>query len=161
MKRVFVILAVLVSTSLALAATTASATTIRKCIPDREAGTERIGSVTLIVYCGHAKLSIKYGGKTITWKNGMCLKIIGDLVVGFGKFTTFATPKPASVALVLTIPAAGDGTFKLATLEIQQKGKPNLDASHVHAVVKGKRSRGTFSGTFVHGPKFSGSFTCK
>lgn len=161
MKRVFLVLAVLVVSSLALTATTASATTIRKCIPDKEAGTERDGSVTLIVYCGHAKLTIKSGGFTTKWTNGLCLKLAGDLIVGFGKSTTFATPKPQSVSLVLTIPAAGDGTFNAATIEIQRKGHPTKDASHVHAVVKGKRSRGTFSGTFLHGAKFSGSFTCK
>ena len=161
MKRVLLVLAVLVAASLALTAATASATTIRKCIPDKEAGTERNGAVTLIVYCGHAKLTLKSSGKTTHWTNGMCLKIAGNLIVGFGKFTTFATPKPVSVALVLTIPAAKDGTFSLATIEVQHKGQKTKDASHVHAVVKGKRSRGTFSGTFLNGPKFSGSFTCK
>jgi hypothetical protein len=160
-KRVVLVLAVLVAASLALTAATASATTIRKCIPNKEAGTERNGLVTLIVYCGSAKLTIKSGGFTTKWKNGVCLKIAGNLVVGFGKFTTFATPKPVDVALLLTIPAPGDGTYKLATIEIQRKGHATKDASRVHAVVSGKRSRGTFSGTFLHGAKFSGSFTCK
>jgi len=161
MKRTLVILTILVAAGLSLTATTASATTIRKCIPDKEAGTERDGSVTLITYCGHAKLTLKSAGKTTHWTNGMCLKIVGVLRVGFGKFTTFATPKPVSVALILTVPAAKDGTFKLSTLEVQHKGKKTLDASHVRAVLKNHRSRGTFSGTFLNGPKFSGSFTCK
>ena len=161
MKRVLLVLAVLVAASLALTAATASSAVIRKCIPNKEAGTERINGATLITYCGSAKLTLKSSGKTTKWTNGMCLKIVGDLVVGFGKATTFATPKPASVSLVLIIPAPGDGTFKAATLEIQHKGQKNLDASHVRAVVKGHRSRGTFSGTFLHGSKFSGSFSCK
>jgi hypothetical protein len=163
MKRVFLVLAVLVAASLALTAATASSAVIRKCIPNKEAGTERTNGATLITYCGSAKLTIKYGGKTYRWGtgNGMCLKIVGDLIVGFGKSTTFASPKPVSVSLVLTIPASGDGTFNSATIEIQHKGQKTLDASHVHAVIKGKRSRGTFSGTFLKGPKFSGSFSCK
>jgi len=161
MKRVLVILAVLVVAGVALTATTASATVIRKCVPDKEAGTERDGSVTLITYCGHAKLTLTSAGKTTHWKNGMCLKIIGVLRVGFGKYTTFATPKPISVSLILTIPLPGDGTSKLATVEIQRKGQKTKDAAHVRAVVKGNRSRGTFSGTFLQGAKFSGSFTCK
>ena len=163
MKRVYLVLAVLVAASLAVTASTASASTIRKCIPNKEVGTERNGSVTLIIYCGSAKLTIKSGGFTTKWGGGtgMCLRLAGDLVVGFGKSTTFATPKPAAVSLVLTIPAPTDGTFNAATIEIQRKGHPTKDASHVHAVVKGKRTRGTFSGTFLHGAKFSGSFTCK
>ena len=161
MKRALLILAVLVAGSLALTATTASSAVIHKCIPNKEAGTERVNGATLITYCGSAKLTIKSAGKTTKWKNGMCLKIVGDLVVGFGKSTTVASPKPVSVSLVLIIPAAGDGTFKAATIEIQHKGQKTLDASHVKAVVAGKRSRGTFSGTFLHGSKFSGSFTCK
>lgn len=161
MKRVLLVLTVLVVAALSLTAATASSAVIRKCIPNKEAGTERINGVTLITYCGSAKLTIKSKGKTTKWTNGMCLKIVGDLVVGFGKATTFATPKPVSVSLVLIIPASGDGTYRSATLEIQHKGQKNLDASHVKAVVAGKRSRGTFSGTFLHGAKFSGSFTCK
>jgi hypothetical protein len=160
-KRVLVILAVLVSAGVALTATTASATVIHKCIPDRQAGTERDGSATLITYCGHAKLTLKSAGKSTHWKNGMCLKIIGVLRVGFGKYTTFSTPNPISVSLILTIPLATDGTSKLATIEIQHKGQKTKNASHMRAVVRGNRSRGTFSGTFLQGAKFSGSFTCK
>jgi hypothetical protein len=161
MKRVLLALTALVAVALALTAATASATVIAKCIPNKRAGTERIDGATLITYCGSAKLTIKSAGKTTQWKNGACLKIVGDLVVGFGKSTTVAAPKPVSESLVLIIPAAADGTYKLATLEIQHKGQATKNASHVRAVVKGHRSRGTFSGTFLHGAKFSGSFTCK
>jgi hypothetical protein len=152
---------VLVAGSLALTAATASSSVIHKCIPNKQAGIERVNGATLITYCGSAKLTIKSGGKTTKWTNGMCLKIVGDLVVGFGKSTTVASPKPLDVSLVLIVPAPADGTYKTATLEIQHKGQKTLDASHVKAVVAGKRSRGTFSGTFLHGSKFTGSFSCK
>ncbi len=56
--------------------------------------------------------------------------------------------------------ATGDGTSRLGVLTLQSKGK-ELDAAKVKVVISGHRTRGTFSGKFQKGPKFTGSFTCK
>jgi hypothetical protein len=164
MRRVFLVLAVLVAASLALTASTASAKVVRPCIPNKQAGLGREGTTNLVLYCGSAKLTIKSAGKTTKWGGngtGMCLKLVGDLVVGFGEYTTTSSPKAIHSSLVLIIPAPSDGTYKLGTLQVQHKGQATKNAANVHAVIKSKRSRGTFSGTFLHGAKFSGSFTCK
>jgi hypothetical protein len=159
MKRLLVVLAVVVASTLALNAATAPANTFRKCIPNREVGVEIINHVTLITYCGSAKTTFKSAGKTTTWTNGMCLRIAGAMIVGFGKFTT-VSHTPISTAFYLVIPAVDDGTFKVAVLKIQHKGQ-TLSANKVTAVVKGHRTRGTYSGKFLNGPIFAGSFTCK
>jgi hypothetical protein len=161
MKRLLVLLAVVAASSLAVNAAAAPVKTIRKCIPDREAGIDRVGSVTLITYCGHAKLTLKQGTKATTYTNAMCLKTPGNLTVGFGKYTAIVQPLALSNALVLVAPAAGDGTYRLSLLTVQKKGKKATLANNVKVVIAGKRSRGTFSGRFDKGAKFTGSFTCK
>jgi hypothetical protein len=161
MKRALVVLAVLVAASFAVNASAAPEKVVRKCIPNKEAGIERIGVVTLITYCGSAKATMKASGKTTTYKAGACLKIVGDLIVGFGKYTTQVSPTALSNAFYLVIPAPGDGTFKSAVLTLQKKGQKAKAANNVKVVVSGKRSRGTFSGKILNGPKFTGSFTCK
>jgi hypothetical protein len=159
MRRLLVVAALVVS-SLAVLAGPSSADSIRKCIPNREAGIETKNHVTVIVYCGSAKATIISAGKTTKYSGGACYKVAGTLNVDIGKFTTLHHA-PLYTAFLLVIPAAGDGTFNLAVLNIQHKGQKDQTANKIHAVVKGKRSRGTFSGKFLSGPKFTGSFTCK
>ena len=140
---------------------TSSADSVRKCVPNREAGIEVKNGVTAIVYCGSAKATLVAGGKTTRYSGGACLVVAGTLNVGVGKFTTLGHT-PLYTSFFLVIPAAADGKFKLAVLTVQSKGK-SLHAANVTAVVTGKRSRGTFGGKFLDGSKskFSGSFTCK
>jgi hypothetical protein len=161
MKRALVVLAVLVAAAFAVNAAAAPTKTIRKCIPNKQAGIDRIGKTTLIVYCGSAKATMKSGTKTTKYVGGACLKIVGDLVVGFGKFTSLVSPVALSNSFYLVIPASGDGTFNQAVLTLQTKGKTAKAANRVKVVVSGNRSRGTFKGKILNGPKFTGSFTCK
>ena len=159
--------AVLAASALAVGTASAPARPLLgKCIPDQQAGIQVVNHVALVVYCGHAKLTLKTGENTATqttklWTNGMCLKTSGNLTVGFGKYTAILHPIALANSLVLVIPAAGDGTFRLGVLTIQRKGKKADVADKVKVVVKGKRSRGTFSGKFPKGATFTGSFTCK
>ncbi len=161
MRRALVVLAVLVAAAFAVNASAAPTKTIHKCVPNKQAGIDRIGFTTLIVYCGSAKATMKSGTKTTKYTNGACLKIIGNLVVGFGKYTTQASPIALSNAFYLVIPATGDGTFRQSVLTLQKKGQKARAANNVKVVVSGHRSRGTFSGKILNGPKFTGSFTCK
>jgi hypothetical protein len=160
-KRALVVLAVLVAAAFAVNASAAPAKVIRKCIPNREAGIERIGFTTLITYCGSAKATMKSSGNTTRYTGGACLKIVGNLIVGFGKYTTQVSPTALSNAFYLVIPATGDGTFRQSVLTLQKKGQKARAANNVKVVVSGGRSRGTFSGKILNGPKFTGSFTCK
>jgi hypothetical protein len=159
MRRLLV-LAALAASGLAVFAGTSPADTVRKCIPNRQAGIEVKNHVAVIVYCGSAKATVRAAGKTTRYTGGACLRIAGTLNVGIGKFTNLSYP-PLYTAFFLVVPAATDGTFRLAVLTIQHKGKKTLTANRVRVVVSGKRSRGTFSGTFLKGPKFTGSFTGK
>jgi hypothetical protein len=160
MKRLLVV-ALLVASSLAVGTASAPARSLGRCIPDRQAGVQVVNHVALIVYCGHAKLTLKEGTTTTHYKNGMCLKGAGTFTVGFGKYTAVLHPIALANSLVLVAPAPGDGTYRLGLLTVQKKGKKATAANDVKVVIAGKRSRGTFSGKFTNGKKFTGSFTCK
>ena len=77
-----------------------------------------------------------------------------------GKWTSISSP-PLYKAVLFVIPADKDGTYRLGTITIQNKGKPTQAANRIKVVVSGNRSKGTFSGKFPKGAKFTGSFTCK
>ena len=166
MRRLLALLAVLAAASAISvgAASAPAASTSLKCVPDKQAGIQVVNHVALIVYCGHAKLTLREGATVTHWggkNDGMCLHTAGNLTVGFGKYTAILHPIALSNSLVLVIPATKDGTFRLSVLTKQRKGKKAIAANNVKVVVSGKLSRGTFSGKFQNGPKFTGSFTCK
>jgi hypothetical protein len=161
-KRALLVLAVLAAATLALALGASSSPAAgRKCIPDKQAGIQVDDGVTLIVYCGHAKGTLKGAIKTTKYTKGACLKTVGNLSVGFGRYTTPRHPTAVSESFFLVTPATKDGTYRLAVLHVQHKGKKETIANNVKVVVKDKLSRGTFSGKFTNGLKFTGSFTCK
>jgi len=159
-KRLLVSLAVVVASVAALTAGGSSAAG-RKCVPDKQAGVMIVDHTAVIVYCGHAKATVKSGGKTTLYVNGACYKTAGNLLVGVGKYTSYSRPKALFNAFYLVIPATKDGTSRLGVLHIQRKGKEEGLANNVKVVIKNKLSRATFSGKFEKGAKFTGSFTCK
>jgi hypothetical protein len=161
-RRLLVLATVLAASALAVGAASAPARPlVGKCIPDKQAGVQVVNHVALVVYCGHAKLTLKQGSTVKHWTNGMCLKTAGNLTLGFGKYTAILHPIALANSLVLVIPAKGDGTYKLGLLTVQKKGQKATVADKVKGEVKGKRSRGTFSGQFLKGARVTGSFTCK
>jgi hypothetical protein len=161
-RRALLLVAVLAASALAVGTASAPARPlVGKCIPDKQAGIQAVNHVALIVYCGHAKLTLERGTETTNWTNGMCLRLPGTFIVGFGKYTAVSHPIAVGKSLVLTAPASHDGAYRLSLLTIQTKGKKAKNANTVKVVIKGKRSRGTFSGKFADGKKFTGSFTCK
>jgi hypothetical protein len=157
--RRLAILAALTVAGLSLFAGTSSARSEGKCIPNKQAGVFIVNKTAVLVYCGTAKMSIKSNGKTTRYAGGACYKLVGTLNVGMGKWTTIGHA-PLYSAVLLVLPAPGDGTYRIGVITIQKKGRPTLAANHVKAVVKAHRSKGTFSGKFLKGAKFTGSFTC-
>jgi hypothetical protein len=160
MIRRLVVLAALVAAAFSMSAGLSSAKVIQKCVPNVRPGSEIVNGAVLRIFCGSAKATIRAGGVTSKRSNGACYtEVVGSLVIGIGKFTK-AGSKPLYPAMFLAVAATKDGTFNDGVLTFESKGK-TLTAGNVKVVVSGKRSRGTLSGKFVKGPKFTGSFTCK
>ena len=159
MKRRLALVAVLAVASLGLLASSSSADSYRKCIPNKEAGVWVHNHVTFLLFCGSAKVTYHSAGKTTHYDGGACYKIVGSFIVGVGKFTTLGHT-PVYSAFYLVSPLPQDGSTKLGVLTLQRKGL-RLAANKLSMKVTGGRSRGTFSGKFPKGAAFSGSFTCK
>src|SRR5262249_53784635 len=153
------ILVAVLAASLSVTATASPAGS--KCIPDQKIGVEVVKGVAVIVYCGHAKTTLKSDGTTTHYTKGACYRTLGNLSVGQGKYTALSHPRAVSTALLLVAPATKEGTYRRAVLTVQRKGKLATVANNVTVVIKSKLTRGTFKGKFEKGAKFSGSFTCK
>jgi hypothetical protein len=158
-RRLALVAALAVAALGVLTGSSSAGTAEVRCMPNKSVGVRIVNHVTVVVYCGSAKLTIKSAGKTTRYSGGACYKVAGSLNVGLGKLTTLGHT-PLYRAVLLVIPAVGDGTYRLAVMTVQQKGKQQA-ANKVRAVVMGNRSKGTFSGKFQKGAKFTGSFTCK
>ena len=158
MRRFLVLAALAVGCS--VFAGSSSANVIVKCVPNIKPGTEVVDHVTLRIFCGSAKATIKTSSTTYKRSNGGCFRVVGSLTVGLGKYTASVTHAPLYPAAFIVVPADTDGTYRFGVVTLQSKGK-SMVASKVRVIVSGKRTRGTFSGKFTNGPKFSGSFSCK
>lgn len=161
MRRLFLLTA-LCAAAVSVFAGTSQAKTIRKCKPNLQYGLEVMDKTNIIVFCGSAKATVKFNGKTYHFTNGACYKAVGSLNVGIGKYTTTITHPPYFTSLYLVVPATQDGTYRLGVLTVQFKGKSYETTASTKVIVKNKRSRGSFAGKFTKGgPTFTGTFTCK
>jgi hypothetical protein len=160
MIRRLLVLTAVTAAAVSVLAGTSQAKTIRPCKPNVQPGLDIVNKTNIIVFCGSAKATVKFGGKTYHFTNGACYKAVGSLNVGIGKYTTTITHTPYFTSLYLVVPASSDGTYRLGVLTVQFKGK-SYEAAKVKVVVKGKRSHGSFAGKFNKGPTFTGTFTCK
>jgi hypothetical protein len=148
--------------ALAVAATAASARRTATCPHD---GT--LNGVSVLIECGPAKASVKFGATHLALKNGKCTKSSANFGFAFG--TIVAGPgikrPPDSFQLL----AGGgsitmhDGTYS-STVMVSRLGK-NYIGDSVKLKLARKESAGTFSGTVTSaiGTKkvaVSGSFTC-
>jgi hypothetical protein len=163
MKRRLALVAVLVVASLGLFAGASSARTEGKCTFNKVAGHYVKNHVGFTVFCGSATLTLNTGGKTSHYGNGsagLCVKLGGSLEVGMGTFTQLGHT-PQYNALLMSVGAPKDGTYRIAVLNILKKGDANwLSAAHITLVLTKNRTHGAFNGAFQGGKHFSGSFTC-
>ena len=143
----------------AAAAAGAGAKTAAACKP----GAHKVGKVTYHVFCGPATASVKFGGKTYTFRGGSCLQagITRIFTISIGKLT-IGKGKPRYSYLGVTVPSANhDGTYRRTVVTWAIGGKR-------YSLYKGKvrltndQTRGTFSGRAV-GKRgtVTGSFRCK
>ncbi|HXH95869.1 MAG TPA: hypothetical protein VNH40_01545 [Gaiellaceae bacterium] len=141
-------------------------------------GMTRLKGVDVRVFCGPARATVKFAGKTYHVKNGSCLKTPGG--GGFGIAFTVnvgmqqlppppaATPRKFSYFGVGLEKAKG-GTYSNQVVGIAIAGKANLSPLENKVVISKNLKKGSFTGMtslHVNGkllPKkvpISGSWTC-
>jgi hypothetical protein len=128
-----------------------------------------INGVSVLVECGPAKATLRFGVTRLALKNGQCQKTSANFTLGFGAVVAEPTTKrpPDSFQLIAggsgSSAASHDGSYS-ATVMFTRSGR-NYAGETVKLTLTRKRSAGTFSGvvtstTGTAKVKLSGSFTC-
>ena len=137
-------------------------------------GPQQVGNVTVHTWCGPAKATVKWQGRTLTIKGGRCeiSDVFGKayFVINTGRYTA---PPGKPKAAAFSALQGGSGPLKPGTqtswlINFQTPGKqwllkvstlvPAL-TTKVTILTKGAR-KATFTGTLDGGGKASGSWTC-
>jgi hypothetical protein len=127
-----------------------------------------INGVSVLIYCGHAKATVKVGATTFALKNGLCKKAVGNYYLSFGSVVTQPT-KHAPDSFLITAgssakPATHDGSYSGTTVLMTRSGKSYL-ADSLTLTLTHNTKAGTAAGKIeptLGGAKvaFHASFTC-
>jgi hypothetical protein len=127
-----------------------------------------VGGVSVLVYCGSAKATVKLGAKASAWKNGQCKKLGSNFYVNFGSIVTQPVKKaPDSFQIIAGTdakPATKDGSYAGTTVMLNTGGVNYLADALTLTLTHGARA-GSLTGTIAPsrgGAKvaFHATFTC-
>ncbi|MFN8223491.1 MAG: hypothetical protein U0R50_09660 [Gaiellales bacterium] len=128
-------------------------------------GPKTEGGVTVRTWCGPAKASVTWNGRTMTIKGGSCELVDYEGVKAFTVNTGRYTVPPAKPRATAFSAAGSDtkpGTYGGWLINWQTPGKQWIVAARgleVKILAKGAR-RGSFTGRIDTGGKVRGSWTC-
>jgi hypothetical protein len=129
-------------------------------------GPEQIGGATVRTWCGPAKATVTWGGKTITIKGGECsvTKVPGLTLfaVNTGRYTV-PRAKPKFTSFSASGSNLKPGTYTGWLVNFQTPGKQwTLKPTKTTVTITAAGAKkGTFSGTLYEGGKIAkGSWTC-
>lgn len=145
-----------------LAAVDASSTSSAACKP----GQSKVGNTIVTSYCGPAKATLTYLGRTVTYKGGSCTKVSG-FFLHIGRKVAIGPPNPKLRYFAVALYGAKDGTHK--QFNVTWVGPPAAGAvSRGTLRLQGGLSRGSFSGQVaIPGDSgktrgvVSGTFSCR
>ena len=138
-----------------LAETAASAPGRAACTP----GPRTIGGKMVVFFCGPAKATVRFAGKTIRYRNGECTKSGGMFTVNIGA-TVPGAQKQKYPYFGLTVEGTRSGTYARQNLGFAYAGRVYAIGQHTIVLGPGLRS-GTFTGKSFPGLRpVSGSFIC-
>ena len=133
------------------------------------AGVHKFGDVQARTFCGPAKATVVFGGKTIGFSGGVCERGPAYVAVNIGTVVLGQTKKrkPEYFGLIVGkapiiggTPASRDGTYKAQAVTFAHAGKGVAVFSGM-VTLAGGRKRGTFTGkTFGDNKPVKGTFTC-
>ncbi len=138
-----------------LADTARSAPARTACTP----GPKTIAGKTVVFFCGPAKATVRFAGKSIGYRNGECMNSGGMFTVNIGA-TIPGAAKQKYPYFGLTVDATRPGTYTRQNLGFSYAGRVYAIGQHTIVLGPGLRS-GTFTGKSFPGLRpVSGSFTC-
>src|SRR5262245_25238370 len=147
------IIGVAIAALAAAAFATASAQSAAACT----AGVGKVGGVPARTFCGPATASVKIGGKTVAFKNGMCSRSSAGFTINIGTVVLGnAKKKPEYFGITVLAKA---GAHPNSATAVVHAGKSYAALGTV--TLKPGLKSGTFSGKVFGSPtKLSGSFHC-
>lgn len=134
-----------------------------KCHP----GVHKVGSAEARTFCGKAQSTVSLPGRKVALRGGSCKRTSNYFTINIGTVVLSPTaPNPPNY-FGLTVgkpagsqPAGKDGTYvDDAAISFVIKHK-RYSVINPTVVLKGARTRGSFSGTLLSGGPVSGTFHC-
>jgi hypothetical protein len=152
-------------TTLALTLTAIAIATATAGAAPQVCGPQQIGGATVRTWCGPAKATVTWGGKTVTIKGGACSV---ETVAGLKMFsvTTGRYTVPPGKPKFASFSASGSdtkpGTYGGWLINFQSPGKQWLFKllTLKVTITKAGAKQATFAGTLDTGGKAKGSWTC-
>ncbi len=124
------------------------------------AGVRTSGSATYRTFCGNAKATLHFGGKTYLFVGGSCDSTASAFTINIGTIT-LPPGKPKYRYFGITVFTAHDGTFTNQAIGWQFPNGAHNSLFHATIKLAGGRKHGTFSGTTLADRKpGSGTFSC-
>jgi hypothetical protein len=104
-----------------------------------------VNGISVLIYCGSAKATVKMGSQTFTLKNGQCKKAAGNFYLSFGDVVTQQVKNAPDSFLVIAT-ASKDGMYSGTTVMATRSTHGWLADSAKLTLTHGTRA-GTVTGT--------------
>src|SRR5262249_13386662 len=143
-----------------LAATAATGSARSDAATSCRGGMTTFAGVSARVFCGPARATVHDGSTTFTIKGGNCERTAQSLAVNIGEVVlgVLGKPKPDYFGLAIGTSAVGtgpaaahDGTYHSGVVGVVHAGKGYPLRANATTILKGGRSRGTFTATSLRG----------
>jgi hypothetical protein len=124
------------------------------------AGATTRAGVTYRTFCGPARATLHFGGKTYRFVGGSCDNSPSTFAINLGTIT-LPPGKPKHRYFGMAVVATRDGTYPNQAVGWQFPNGAHNALFHVTVRLQGGRKRGTFSGTTLADRKPGrGTFSC-
>jgi hypothetical protein len=149
-------LAPIAATALAALAFGAQASAGESCT----AGVRTAGGVTYRTFCGKARATVHFGGKTYRFVGGSCDSTPSTFTINIGTIT-LPPGKPKYRYFGMTVVTAKDGTFTNQAVGWQFPNGAHNALFDATVKLQGGRKRGSFAGTTLTDRRRGfGTFSC-
>jgi hypothetical protein len=124
------------------------------------AGVRTAGGVNYRTFCGSARATLHFGGKTYRFVGGRCDSTSSAFTINIGTIT-LPPGKPKYRYFGITVFTSHDGTFTNQAIGWQFANGTHNSLFHATIKLTGGRKHGTFSGTTLADQKRGfGTFSC-
>jgi hypothetical protein len=132
------------------------------------AGLSTFAGAQARTFCGPARATLRYGGRTVHFSGGSCTSTSQYVTLNIGTIVVGRTSKKHPEYLGLDVgrlpgmtgkPAAADGQYTDVVLSFVHAGASGSMLSG-RVTLSGHRTKGTLAGSLLTGGAVSGSFSC-